>query len=148
MATKQELSEKWSSILESVKQKYGQITDGDLERVEGDVQKLASVIQQKTGQSKEQIEAFLGECCGTTNSLMGQVADYASDAGQSIREGYDLAADQARHGYQATVKSLSRHPLESAGIAMGVGLLLGIVVGISIGGQRERDLSWRERWSR
>ncbi len=84
----------------------------------------------------------------SADSVMGQVADYASEAGQSIREGYDATAAQARRSYNASVRSMSRHPLESAGVALGVGLLIGLFVGVSIGAQRERELSWRERWSR
>lgn len=148
MATKQELSGKWNTIVASVKQKYGQITDSDFRRVEGDVQRLAGLIQQKTGQSTEQIEAFLEECCGSASSILGQVSDYASEAGESIREGYDVAAEQARRGYKTTVKGISQYPLESVGVALGVGLILGLMAGISIGAQRERELTWRQRWSR
>lgn len=148
MVTKQELSGKWKSIAGSVKQKYGQITDNDLKEVEGDLNQLAGLIQQKTGQSREQIEAFFDECCESADSVMGQVADYASDAGQSLRQGYDQAADQARRGYDTTVKTMSRHPLESAGAALGFGLIVGVLVGISIGASRERELTWRQRLSR
>ncbi len=148
MATKQELSGKWNSIVGSVKKKYGEITDNDLKQVEGDLNKLAGLVQQKTGQSREQIEAYFDECCASADSVMGQVASYASEAGQTIREGYDATAEQARRSYETSVKGMSRHPLESAGVALGVGLLVGLFVGISIGGQRERELSWRDRWSR
>ncbi len=148
MATKQEISGKWNSIVGSVKKKYGEITDNDLKQVEGDLNKLAGLVQQKTGQSREQIEAYFDECCASADSVMGQVANYASDAGQAVRDGYDATAEQARRSYETSVKSMSRHPLESAGVALGVGLLVGLFVGISIGGQRERELSWRDRWSR
>ncbi len=148
MATKQEISGKWNSIVGSVKKKYGEITDNELKQVEGDLDKLAGLVQQKTGQSRDQIEAYFDECCASADSVMGQVANYASEAGQTIRDGYDATAEQARRSYQTSVKSMSRHPLESAGVALGVGLLVGLFVGISIGGQRERELSWRDRWSR
>ncbi|MCO8124904.1 CsbD family protein [Stieleria sp. TO1_6] len=148
MVTKQEVSGKWDAIVGSVKQKYGQITDMDLKRVEGDLNKLAGLIQQKTGQSREQIEAYFDECCASADSVVGQVSEFASGAGEALREGYDHAASQARQGYKSTVKTLSRHPLESAGVALGVGLAVGLVLGISIGAQRERELTWRDRWHR
>ncbi len=148
MTTKQELSGKWKSIAGAVKQKYGAITDNDLRRVEGDLNQLAGLIQQKTGQSREQIESFFDECCASADSLLGQAAQVASEAGESIREGYSQAAQQARRGYDSTVKTMSRHPLESTGVALGLGLVVGVLLGISIGAQRERELSWHQRWSR
>lgn len=148
MTTKQELSGKWKSISGAVKEKYGAITDDDLRRVEGDLNQLAGLIQQKTGQSREQVEAFFDECCASSDSLMGQAAQVASDAGESIREGYSQAAEQARRGYQSTVKTMSRHPLESTGVALGLGLVVGVLLGLSIGAQRERDLAWHQRWGR
>ena len=72
MVTKQELSGKWDSIVGSVKKKYGQITDNELKQVEGDLNQLSGLIQRKAGQSKEQVEAFLDECCG--GSFMDQTA--------------------------------------------------------------------------
>lgn len=148
MVTKQELSGKWNTIAGAVKEKYGQITDNDLKQVEGDLNQLAGLIQQRTGQSREQIETFFDECCESADSMLGRASELASGAGETLREGYDQAAVQAKRSYDTTVKTLSRHPLESAGLALGIGFVVGVLTGISIGAQRERDLSWRERWGR
>jgi len=146
MVTKQELSGKWDSIVGSVKKKYGQITDNELKQVEGDLNQLSGLIQRKAGQSKEQVEAFLDECCG--GSFMDQMSSMAENASETVREGYEQVSETARQGYDYSVKTMSRRPLESVATAAGVGLLLGVMLGISIGARRERDLSWRERWSR
>ena len=148
MATQQELSGKWKQLAGKVKEKYGQITDHDLTRVEGNIDQLVGLVQEKTGQTREQIEAFLEECGESCESMMGRVSEYASAAGETMKEGYDSVAEQTKRGYDASVKSLSRHPLESVGTAFGIGLVAGLLIGISLGAQRERDLSWRERWSR
>jgi uncharacterized protein YjbJ (UPF0337 family) len=146
MVTKQELSGKWDSIVGSVKKKYGQITDDELSQAEGDLNQLSGLIQRKTGQSREQVEAFLDECCG--GSLMDQVNSMAESASETLREGYEHVSETARQGYDYSVKTLSQRPLGSVATAAGVGLLLGVMLGISIGARRERELSWRERWSR
>lgn len=148
MTTKQELSGKWKSIAGAVKKKYGQITDNDLKQVEGDLDRLAGMIQKKTGQTREQVEAFYEECCDPDNSIVGQAAEYASGAGEAVREGYEQVAEQARYGYDETVKTFSKNPLVSVGVALGLGTVIGLMVGIPIGAQRERELTWRERWSR
>ena len=148
MATKSELSGKWNQLAGKVKEKYGQISDHDLSRVEGNVEQLVGLVQQKTGQTREQIEAFFQECGEACESIKGRVSEYASAAGESLKEGYGNVAEQTKRGYDASVKTLSRHPLESVGTAFGIGMVAGLLIGISIGAQRERDLSWRERWSR
>ncbi|TWU44297.1 hypothetical protein Q31b_18330 [Novipirellula aureliae] len=146
MITKREMSGKWDSIVGSVKKRYGQITDEELAQVEGDLNQLSGLIQQKAGQSREQVEAFLDECC--EGSFVDQVNAMAENASETIREGYQHVTETARHGYDHSVKALSRRPIESIVAAAGVGVLLGVMVGISIGARRERELSWRERWSR
>ncbi len=148
MATQQQLSGHWNEIAGKVKEKYGQITDNDLSRVEGNIDQLVGLVQQKTGQPREQIEAFLDECGEACDSMMGRASEYASSAGETIKDGYQSVAQQTKRGYDASVKTLSSHPLESVGMAFGVGLVAGLLVGLSVGAQRERDLSWRERWSR
>jgi uncharacterized protein YjbJ (UPF0337 family) len=148
MATQQEISGKWKQLAGKVKEKYGQITDNDLARVNGSVEQLVGLVQQKTGQTREQIEAFLEECGESCESMMGRVSEYASAAGEALKDGYDTVAGQTKRGYDSSVKTMSRHPLESVGTAFGIGLVAGLLIGISMGAQRERDLSWRDRWSR
>jgi uncharacterized protein YjbJ (UPF0337 family) len=148
MTTQQELSGKWKQLVGKVKEKYGQITDHDLTRVEGNVDQLVGIVQQKTGQTREQIEAFFEECGESCESMMDHVSGYASAAGETLREGYDSVADQTKRGYDASVKTLARHPLESVGTAFGIGMVAGLLIGISLGSRREPDLSLRDRWMR
>lgn len=148
MATKQEITGRWNTLAGAVKEKYGQITDNELAQIRGNVDQLIGLIQRKTGQTREQIEAFIHECGESCESLMGRVSDYASSAGETLKDGYDTMAEQTKRGYNESVKTLSRHPLESVGTAFGVGLVAGLLIGISMGAQRERDLSWRDRWMR
>lgn len=136
MVTKQELSGSWNKIVGTVKEKYGQISDNELRQVEGNVDQLVGLVQRKTGQSREQIEAMLDECCQSADSTMQRVSEkasqYAGDAGEYVREQYGQISDQAQRGYQQSVRTLSRHPLESAGVAFGIGLVAGIAIGLSL----------------
>ncbi|QDT90811.1 CsbD family protein [Gimesia algae] len=148
MATKVELSGKWKTIAGAVKKKYGQITDNDLKQVEGNLDQLAGLIQKKTGQTQKQIKEFYEECCGSVDSVGGQAAELAGGAGEAVRERYDKATEQARQGYNETIKTVAQKPLASVGIALGVGIVCGLIIGTSIGAQRERELSWYDRWKR
>ena len=80
--------------------------------------------------------------------MMGRVSEYASVTGESLQDGYDTVAQQTKRSYNASVKTMSRHPLESIGTAFGIGLFAGLLIGVSLGAQRERELTWRDRWAR
>ncbi|GAA5505857.1 CsbD family protein [Novipirellula caenicola] len=152
MVTKQEISGKWNSITGAVKKKYGQITDDELSQVEGDTDQLIGLIQQKTGQGREQVEAFLSEACQNCDSHSGNfsemASEYAETASETFREGYEQVARRAREGYEQSAEVLAQRPLESVVAALGVGLITGIAIGISIASHRQPEPSWRDRWSR
>jgi len=146
MATKQESMGQWKALTGAVKQKYGQITENELTQLNGSVDQLIGLVQRKSGQTREQIEAFIHECGESCESMVDKVSDYASGATESLQAGYNAVAEQTKRGYDVSAKAVSSHPFESVGTAFGVGLVAGLLIGLSMGAQRERDLSWRERW--
>lgn len=148
MAMQQEVSGKWKQMIGKVKEKYGQITDNDLTQLDGSVDQLVGLVQEKTGQTRDQVEAFFEECRASYDSMTERVSDYAASATDTLKEGYDHLSEQTKRGYDASVKTMSRHPLESVGTAFGVGMVAGLLIGFAIGGQRERETSWRDRWMR
>src|SRR5690606_20857281 len=108
----------------------------ELQRVQGNAEQLVGLLQKKTGQSREQIEAFISDCCQTTgdtvNRLSEKAGEYASQASEAVRENYDYLASGAQRGYENTLKSMSRRPMESVAIALGAGVLAGLLVGLSM----------------
>ncbi|MEN1758874.1 CsbD family protein [Anoxynatronum sibiricum] len=55
------LKGKWNQMMGSIKKRWGEITDDDLDMIEGDAQKLAGIIQEKYGKSKEEAEEEVRE---------------------------------------------------------------------------------------
>jgi len=51
----------WQQLKGEIKKKWGQLTDNDLMEVEGDMDKLAGRIQQRTGDKREEIRRWLDE---------------------------------------------------------------------------------------
>jgi len=51
----------WQQLKGEIKKKWGQLTDDDLIEVEGDMDKLAGRIQQRTGDKREEIRRWLDE---------------------------------------------------------------------------------------
>ncbi len=51
----------WNQLKGKVKQKYGQLTDDDLAYQEGKEDQLLGRIQEKTGETKENLKKFIDE---------------------------------------------------------------------------------------
>ncbi|MEZ6137601.1 MAG: CsbD family protein [Pirellulaceae bacterium] len=140
MITQEEMQNNWKAIAGAVRNEFGQITGADLSRVEGSIEQLVGLIQSKTGKTKEQVKQFLDSCAKSTSSTVNRFSDaaaeYASYAGEAVRENYDRVAESAHAGYRQTMRTVSRRPLESMALAVGAGLLAGVIVGISMTGRR------------
>lgn len=148
MTTKQELKGDWNTVAGTVKEKYGQISDQELKQVEGNMDQLIGLIQRKSGQSREQVEAYVESLCSGEGTVADQVSQYAQSAGQAVRAGYQQASSSAREGYQQTSDAVAHRPMESVFAAFGVGLVTGIAIGLSIAAQRRPEPTWRDRFSR
>lgn len=136
MVTREQLTGNWNGIVGLIKEKFGEFSKDELMRVEGNFEQLVGLVQRKSGQSKEQISSFISECCESAGTKYNQVANratqYADAAGELIRDNYDLVAKEAKKGLDYTAQSVGRRPLESLAIAVGSGILAGIILGISM----------------
>lgn len=47
---------KWEQVKGSVKQTWGELTDDDIAQVNGSAQKMAGILQEKYGRTKEEAE--------------------------------------------------------------------------------------------
>ena len=47
---------KWHQIKGSLKEKWGELTDDEITRVDGNLEKMSGLIQQKYGKSREEAE--------------------------------------------------------------------------------------------
>jgi len=130
----------WNSVVGSLKEKFGDLTKDELTRVEGNFEQLVGLVQRKTGQSKEQISSFITECCDTAGTAYHQVANrasqYADVAGDAIRENYDRVASEAKKGLDYTAKTVGQRPIESLALAIGTGILAGVLLGLSMSSRR------------
>ncbi len=59
-----QLKGNWNIVKGKLKQKYAELTDNDLQYVEGKESELIGRIQKRTGKTKEEIEKSLEECDG------------------------------------------------------------------------------------
>lgn len=123
MITKEEIGGSWNEIRGKVKKEWGQISDDDLARTEGNIDEVIGLIQQKTGQARAEIE----------NSLrrMSEETGYRfAEATATVQQYANQAVDQAKQQLGQAQGVIKRHPAESVIVCFGTGLLLGVVIGL------------------
>jgi len=132
----QELQGQWTKLRGQVKEKWGQLTDDDLQIHGGNVDQLVGKIQQKTGEGRESIEKFLGELTSHGSSAISQaagaVSNFASTAGDRFRDQYGNLTDQARERFDSAQDVVRHNPSQSVAAAFGVGLVAGLIVGLAL----------------
>jgi uncharacterized protein YjbJ (UPF0337 family) len=60
-ATRQKWEGRWEQLKGRVKELWGEITDDDLKKVEGNYDRMLGVIQERTGETLEEIESQLDD---------------------------------------------------------------------------------------
>jgi uncharacterized protein YjbJ (UPF0337 family) len=60
-ATRQKWEGRWEQLKGRVKELWGEITDDDLKKVEGNYDRMLGVIQERTGETLEEIERQLDD---------------------------------------------------------------------------------------
>jgi len=132
----QELQGQWNTLRGKVKEKWGQLTDDDLQIQGGNVDQLVGRIQQKTGEGREAIERFLNDLTARGSSAIAQAAEtmsgYAQQAGERFRDRYGDIADRARERYDVAEDMVRHNPGQSVAAAFGVGLVAGLIVGLAL----------------
>ena len=132
----QELQGQWNELRGQVKQKWGQLTDDDLQIQGGNVDQMVGRIQQRTGEGREAIEKYLTELTSRGASTIAQateaVSGFAQQAGERLREGYGQVADRTYEGYDRAQDMVRHNPGQSVAAAFGVGIVAGIIVGLAL----------------
>lgn len=132
----QELQGQWNKLRGQVKERWGQLTDDDLQIHGGNVDQLVGRIQQRTGEGREAIEKFLTDLTSRGSSAIAQAAEsvsqYAQQAGGRIREHYGEFADAARDRFDHAQDVVRHNPTQSVAAAFAVGVVAGLIVGLAL----------------
>lgn len=132
----QELQGQWNKVRGQLKEKWGQLTDDDLQIQGGNIDQLVGRIQQRTGEGREAIEKFLTDLTSRGGSAVAQAAEavsgYAQHAGERLRDNYGQVSDQAREGYERAQDLVRHNPGQSVVAAFGIGIVAGLIVGLAL----------------
>lgn len=139
MENQQTLQGRWNEIQGKVRQKWGQLTDDDMQNVKGNVDQLVGLIQRKTGEARRNIESYIDELTAdgsnAANRAMESARQYGNQAAEAVRHGYDNVAHEVRDRFSQAEKMIHDRPGASAAIALGAGVCLGIVLGLCLRGR-------------
>ena len=131
----------WNQVRGKLKEKWGQLTDDDLQSFNGNMEQLIGRIQQRTGEGRAKVEEFLGGLSGDASGMLEQGKTMAQDAmhrGQEAvnqtmergREAWDKTSGQVserfNQGYEQAEKSIQEHPAQAISIAFAAGLVTGL----------------------
>lgn len=132
----QELQGQWNKLQGKVKEKWGQLTDDDLQIQGGNIDQLIGKIQAKTGEGREAVEKFLTGLTGKGSEGISKAAEQVSQFAQSVapklKEQYGQLSDGTREKLEQGYDAVKQSPAQSVAIAFGVGILAGVLVGLSV----------------
>ena len=140
MITRQELEGSWNSVKGQLQEKWGQLTDDDLQRFKGDANQLIGIIQTKTGETRRVVEDFLNTAMKSGNSAVKQAVDsakvYAGQAKDVASQRYEQAVEGVQYGVMEAEEIVRRSPMESVAVAFGAGMIAGVVTGLILKSSR------------
>jgi uncharacterized protein YjbJ (UPF0337 family) len=147
MVNQQTLQGNWNELKGKLREKWGQLTNEDLQMAQGNIDQLVGLIQRKTGEARSAIESFLEQATANGASTFSQAAESAREyaqqavetvqerskqAADNLRRGYGQASDQVRQRYQEAEEMIKDRPTESATVCFGVGMLVGVILGLTL----------------
>jgi uncharacterized protein YjbJ (UPF0337 family) len=80
----QTLEGNWNEIKGKLHERWGQLTNDDLQKARGNVDQLVGLIQRKTGEARERVEQYLNDLTSNGGAGVSKMAEtvrgYASSA--------------------------------------------------------------------
>ena len=125
MVTREELKGQWNDVKGRLMEHWGQLTDDDLRQVEGGTDRLVGAIQQRTGETRKEIERFIERVVDDAGAMSNLGREYAEQAMEAVKDGYHYAGRQTSDLTHRLGRTVSRRPIESILIAAAVGIFAG-----------------------
>jgi uncharacterized protein YjbJ (UPF0337 family) len=134
MLTREELHGQWTQLKGKIRERWGQITDDELQQVHGDAEQFLGFLERKTGRPRHELENFVRQATEKGQSYVQQATDtareYADRASQAAREGYETMEQGMEEGIEEAQAIVRSRPVESVAAAFGAGLVTGVLVSL------------------
>ena len=126
----------WNEIKGKIRRKWGELTENDFAEAKGNVEELVGIIQRKTGEGREAVESYLRQINEGASSVLGAAAEkareYVHQAGEGVEHARKQTIDQIQAGYAEAQRMVRDQPGASLGLCFGLGVLTGIVIGLTL----------------
>lgn len=130
----QVLEGNWNEIKGELRQRWGQLSDDQLELAHGSVEQLVGTIQRQTGETREAVERYLEELTDRSASSVAHAAEVVRNYTHATQETLHNAAEQTSEafnaGYRKAEQTVQKRPVESLAACFGAGLITGVVVSL------------------
>lgn len=147
MVNQQVLAHHWGEVCDKLREKYNRLAEDDLPSFPGNVDQLIGRIHQKTGVSREAVEAFLAELTEEghefADSLRDKMKEGADQVRQKVQDGTAKVTDAARQGahavrdgYVEAGQMIRQRPGQTMVAAFGLGMVCGLGVALLLRGSR------------
>ena len=145
MSNTQTANGNWNQVKGKIQEKWGDVTNDDLDKLQGQRDQLIGMIQAKTGAAKEEIGKYISSISESASEFSKQAADTArqyrdvaseraAEAAAGARESAERVAgqisDQATAGYIEAQRVVRAKPAESLAVCFGAGVLVGVIGGL------------------
>jgi len=134
MLSQQALEGNWNEIKGKVREKWGQISDNELEMLKGKGDQLVGAIQRKTGEARDKIERFLTQAvesgAAATSRAAETAREYSEEAVDEMERAKEYVGESLRKGYEQAENLVQQRPAESVAVAFGLGVVVGAVLGL------------------
>lgn len=117
------LEQRWSHLRSKVGERWPQLTKDDLALIDGDSRKLVALVHQKTGADVSEIEADIDEIAASSLGLLERVTRSVQGAATTAAHRVSEPVAQAYHSVHDQIEST---PGRAAGVAFGLGILIGL----------------------
>lgn len=124
----------WDQVKDSIRQRWADLSDQELEQARGNVEQLVGLIQEKTGEAREQVQSFFDDVAANGDSKCRQAAEaikrgvaQTAEVPQHVAE---RMTDAARDGYSKTESVVRNRPVQSVAACFGAGMITGFVLGL------------------
>lgn len=134
MITRQELEGQWNQVKGQLLERWGDLNENELQQSRGSADQLVGVIQQRTGETRRDIEDFLEQTVAGGASQIEEMTEaareYAGKAAGAAREQYEQVSERVQEGYHQAEDLVRQKPVESVAVAFGAGIITGVVLGL------------------
>lgn len=130
MITSEQIFGCWTEFKGKLKEHWGELTESELKKVEGNVEQLIGLIQYKSGQARAQIESALAEMAVDPQRVTEAGRQYAQHAAEAAHEFMGDVQHRVREQYGQVEDVVRRRPAESVAVAFGTGIIAGVILGL------------------